>query len=334
MSSKKILFIYTGWSSFVRTDYEILSSEFKTDRLHVKPPKGIAGIFVLLKEFFYLLFRGWKYDVFFIWFADYHAFMPVLFSKIFGKKSYVVIGGYDVARMRGQRYGAFISAPRGFAAGFSMRNSTLNLAVSEFVARKVKAITRKENCRLVYNCVNLSSIVSGQNSDRNIVLTVVNVTGESTFFIKGLDTYVEVARLMTGTEFHIVGLDPLKFEGLIQSFPQNVHVTGFVEHARLVEYYMKARVYCQFSRTESFGVALAEAIWYDCIPLVTNVGGMPEVVGDKNFVVMRDTQKLKQKLENLFENYQYADNQKIKLRVFNLFSKQTRKEHLIRIIST
>ena len=38
-------------------------------------------------------------DTTFSWFADVHAFAAVLFSKIFKRKTIVVVGGYEVAKV-------------------------------------------------------------------------------------------------------------------------------------------------------------------------------------------------------------------------------------------
>jgi len=51
-------------------------------------------------HFSFLLFKGvlWA-DITFSWFADTHAFLAVLLSKLFRKKSIVVVGGYEVANV-------------------------------------------------------------------------------------------------------------------------------------------------------------------------------------------------------------------------------------------
>ena len=94
---KSILFVYTGFSTFVKNDFHILSSAHTVEKYQFAPVKGISkNAWQMFKQLFFLLIHGWKYDVFYCWFADYHSFLPVLFAKIFGKKAFVVIGGYDV----------------------------------------------------------------------------------------------------------------------------------------------------------------------------------------------------------------------------------------------
>jgi glycosyltransferase involved in cell wall biosynthesis len=74
--------------------------------------------------------------------------------------------------------------------------------------------------------------------------------------------------------------------------PKNVTVIEQLPHKDLIDFFKKASIYCQLSRVEIFGVAIGEAMQYRCIPIVTNVGGMPEVVGSNGFVVPRDIEKI------------------------------------------
>ena len=53
---------------------------------------------------------------------------------------------------------------------------------------------------------------------------------------------------------------------------------GTIERARLLEYYRRAKVYCQPSRREGLPGALCEAMLCGCYPVVTGTGGMPEAV--------------------------------------------------------
>lgn len=289
MKRKKVLLVYPNYSSFVKTDFEILSSEFEVTRYHFQPVKGaLRTLRELMKQFLFLLFNIRRFNFVFIWFADTHAFWPVLFSKLARKKSFLVIGGYDVCRIPALKYGVFCSKPRGLAAIFSMKNCTFNLPVSNYVARKVKAITQKNNSETIYNCVNIKSTGLTEERERKMVLTVGHIDSERSFLLKGIDTFVEVARLLPDIPFCIAGFDQQRLSHLQKDFPDNLRVVGPVEHDQLSDFYMQTKIYCQLSRSESFGVALAEAMLHGCIPVVTNEGGMPEVVEKNGFIVRRD----------------------------------------------
>jgi hypothetical protein len=97
LPKKKILLVYFSFSTFVEQDYKILSEKYKVDKYHyIHSKRTFIFFYQFLRQFFFLLFRGWKNDAFLIWFADYHSFLPVLFARIFSKKSAIVVGGYDL----------------------------------------------------------------------------------------------------------------------------------------------------------------------------------------------------------------------------------------------
>ena len=319
---KKILFIYTNYSSFVKTDFEILSSEHDVVIYQFKPVKGLLKTAIeLTKQFLYLLINIWKFDSVFIWFADYHSFLPVLFTRILNKKSFVVIGGFDVARIASLNYGVFISKLRGFSAIFSMNNCTTNLTVSNYVDRKVRWIAKKAKTRMIYNCVNLVPTHSKEIEKENLIITVGLINSENTFLLKGIDTFIEVAKLLPNYKFEIIGIDTNSVKRKLQNLPENIILTGRTNHTDLVQYYKRAKIYCQFSRSESFGVSIVEAMNFGCIPVVTNVGGMPEIVENTGRVVQRQTDEIALIIEQISDLKQSVINSK--------FSIQNRKNEIL-----
>lgn len=330
---KKILLVYTNYSTFVRTDYEILSGEFEVIRHPVLFGKGILNHFRgFLKQFIFLLFNCRKFDVYYIWFADSHSFLPVFFSNISGKKSLLVNGGYDVARITKYGYGVFCSRMRGFLAAKSMRNCTLNLPVSRFVARKVKAITHNEKYRVIYNCVNLSGKLPSIRPERKTVLTVGLIDSERDYKIKGIDTFAEVARLLPHIPFCVVGLNKDKLEHHVNLFPPNLQVIDSLPHEELIGLYLEAKIYCQLSRVESFGVALAEAVSYGCIPLITNEGAMPELVNDRQFQAKREINQIKEKIQFFYSGDEIQGLALLKERIEKEFSLNARAESILNAV--
>jgi len=137
MQRKRILFVYTSFSSFVETDYNILSKFADVKQYKFESSKIIFKmIFEQVKLKIFLLMNIWKYDLIYCWFADYHSFLPILFSKLFKKKSILVLGGYDVTYIPELKYGSFSNPLRSFCAKFSIKNVTLNLSVSDNIRKE------------------------------------------------------------------------------------------------------------------------------------------------------------------------------------------------------
>ena len=328
---KKILFIYTNYLTFVRTDFEILSSKHDVTKYQFKPVKGLfKNAYQLLKQLVVLVMIIWKFNAVYIWFADYHSFLPVLFAKILKKKSFVVIGGYDVARISSSKYGVFSSKFRGYCALFSMKTCSLNIAVSRFVERKVKWIAKNSNTRLVYNCVNLSDNKNVELPKEDLIITVGHINSERTFRLKGIDTFIEVARLLPEYKFMIIGMNKNLKGSLLKSLPQNIRFIEPVKHKELEYFYKKAKIYCQFSRSESFGVSIIEAMNFGSVPIITNVGGMPEVIGQSGKIVRRDVSHIAEEVKTsitLFENRNPEEE------ITSKFSLEMRSSLIISIIS-
>jgi glycosyltransferase involved in cell wall biosynthesis len=333
VKNRSILFIYSNYTSFVRTDFEILSSVCQVNKYQFKPVKGLLNTAVeLIKQFYFLLVHIWKYDAAYIWFADYHSLLPVLFAKVFMKKSFLVIGGYEVCRIRNLNYGALCSRIRGFFCVRSMYLSTFNLTVSGYVNRKVKFIAPGSNLHLVYNCVDFEQFTDDTVTKENLVLTVGIIETERSFYLKGIDTFIEVAHSTPEYQFYIIGLDTNKLATLMNDLPANLKIVGLVNHNELPGFYIRAKYYCQFSRSESFGVSVAESMFYGCTPIVTNEGGMPELIGETGHIVSRNVVGISQLINSMpVENTDFS--LAARHRIKTAFSLNKRKEKLTTLIS-
>ena len=328
MQKKSILFVYVNFSSFVKTDYEILASFANVTKYQFKPGKGIARTgYRLFGQFLYLLINVWRYDSVFIWFSDFHSLIPVLFAKITGKRSYVVIGGYEVARIKSLNYGALCSKIRGFFCIATIKLATMNFTVSGYVDRKVKFIVPRSNRKMIYNCVDIQLISVLLTERDKLILTVGLVENERTFYLKGIDTFIELANHLPHYQFLIIGVDEKKLLRQLHSVPENLTILGRVPHDQLESYYLRSEYYCQLSRSESFGVSVAEAMYYGCIPVVTNEGGLPEVVGEKGYIVKRDPFYISNLISGITQiNSDFREE--ISRRTIDLFNREKRAEKI------
>ncbi len=187
--------------------------------------------------------------------------------------------------------------------------------------------------QLVPNCVDLKSLPSSLPPRENLILTVGIIENQRSFYLKGIDTFMEVARILPDYQFLIIGLDQIKLSALLTNIPENLTILGRVAHDALPNYYLRSKYYSQLSLSESFGVSVAEAMYHGCIPIVTNVGGLPEVVGDTGFIVKRNPISISQLIQ---ENTQFGSSsrQAASNRILSLFSREKRKERLKMVLKT
>ena len=159
------------------------------------------------------------------------------------------------------------------------------MCVSKNIERIVAAIVPKSNHTTVYNGVSIKTEFDGTQDKERIVLCVALVSTLQAFYIKGIDRYNSLAKEMGDTHFTLVGCSPDIFTKAGIKKAKNLRVIPALEHSKLALLFSKAKVYCQLSRRESFSLALAEAMYHNCIPVISNTGGMPEVTGGLGYCI-------------------------------------------------
>ena len=280
-----VLFIAPNFSSFVRNDFEILSKKYRVKNFIYTARKNLPQhLQNQIKLLFWLLVNLPKAKIIYIWFADYHSLLPVLLARLFGKRSFLVIGGYDVAHIPELDYGSFKNPLRAFCARFAMNNVTLNLPVADNLAKEVKKRAPKSRIKTVYTGHSGRLFSADGKKKEPFVLTVGVGDTWQRFKIKGLDFLIEVARRMSKTQFVIVGMDD-KVRQIFGKMPENIRFTGWVDQDELVQFYRRAKVYAQFSLREGLPSSVCEAMLCECIPVGSDAGGIPIAIGKCGYIV-------------------------------------------------
>lgn len=279
-----ILFVYTDLSTFVLDDLKILQKHFTVRPLNVttflvpRKAKHWIAYFKLFKEVL-------RADVVYSRWADLNAFFAVLFSAPLRKKSVVVIGGYEVANVPQINYGTLLSSAGRFEVKFILRHASKILAVSESSKKGILRFAKPKSLQLVYNGIDTEKFLPLGEKERSVI-TVVRKISPETAEIKRLDTFLKASVYLPDVKFVLVGEITGGFEAALKKIGGvNVEFTGYLSPEALLPYYRKAKVYCQISTHESFGVALAEAMSCGCVPVVTSRFALPEIVGDAGFYV-------------------------------------------------
>ena len=318
----KVAFVYYSFSSFIKSDYEVLSKHFNVNKINYRR----------VWDAFRIMIAVLKSDVSFSWFAGGHAFLMVLFSKIFRKKSIVIAGGGDVAAVPEIDYGGMRKNKRSrFFAKFVLKHTNIVLAVSNFTKDEVLKYTKPKILKVVYNGIDVERFKpSGEKKD--VVITVGSIS-DDVVKRKGFETFVKSAEYLPAVKFVLVGkhIDG-SIEYLRSIAPSNVDFTDFVSDEELLKYYQRAKVYCQLSYYESFGMALAEAMACGCVPVVTDRGALPEVVGDTGFYGPYGTPKATAEVIRKALNSSGDLGKKARERIKNMFSIERRERELIEII--
>jgi len=321
----KILFVCPSFSSFIQNDLDILRKHFD---VRVVQYQGKEKLLKFLIE----TLKGvlWA-DVTFSWFADVHAFAAVLFSIIFRRKSIVVVGGYEVAKVPEIDYGGMLSRRKTFIVKFVLKHADKVLTVDDSL--KKDAI---KNAKV--NGGNIKTVPTGYDTRKfkmsgrkeNLVITVSYIT-DNIIKRKGLDTFVKAAKYLPDVEFVLIGKytdDSIEYLKSIAS--PNIKFTGFVPDEDLIKYYQRAKVYCQLSRYEGLPNALCEAMLCGCVPVGTNYCGIPTAIGNTGFYVPYDDPKAT--AEAIEEALKSDKGEEARERIKMMFPVERREKGLIQII--
>lgn len=288
---KRILFVNIVTRPFIEQDIDILSKQFEVRVVDfILSRKQLKGTLVsVLNTVTGVLWA----DITFSWFAGFHAALAVFLSKLLRKKSIVVTGGYDVANEPGIDYGEmrFPKSKSARIAKFALRHADRTLAVSEFNKKEASNYVPANKLQLIYNAVDCDKFKPAGNKNDNLIITVSGMTSQA-LNVKGLKTFVKTAEYLPNMNFILIGQSYDTSIDILKAIaPSNVEFKGYIPHQELPGWYQKARVYCQLSYRESFGLSLAEAMACSCIPVVTGNTALTELVGDTGFYVPYDDPK-------------------------------------------
>jgi glycosyltransferase involved in cell wall biosynthesis len=280
MNRKSILFVYSHFSSFVSSDYNTLSAIYKVNKYHFKAIKSVFGIgFELLRQFFFLLFNIWKYDAVFVWFADYHSFLPLLFARVAGKKSFVVNGGYDVTYLPEFNYGSFNNPIRSFFTKKTFKYATCCFPVAEALKEKLQVICPKAKAETLPTSQDAGKFNFTLFDRGKRVITLSATENHQRFMVKGLDRFRELAMIMEDFEFVVIGVSE-NAKHLFEPLLKNLKLLPSVPFDKLPKEFENASFYAQLSRSEGLPNALCEAMLCGCIPIGTNVGDIKITIDD------------------------------------------------------
>lgn len=274
--NKRILFSSTIYTSFIKEDYSILEKHYALNKI-------IGSGFI---HFIKLLFSVPKADVTYTWFASVYSAFVVFFSRLFGKKSVIIIGGVDVADYREINYGIWLSWWKSKFVRYAIHNTDMILSVDPFLIAEAKRLANYDGKNIVYLPTGYDyNFWKPEGKKEDFILSVGACEDEWRMMKKGFDKLIEAAVGLPEIEFKIIGIKEELFKQIKPHLPKNVEVIAFVERETLLKYYQRAKVYAQVSYTEGLPNSLCEAMLCECIPVGTNRGGIPTGIGETGFII-------------------------------------------------
>lgn len=317
MINKKILFVHFGQSSFVKEDLKILTKAHTIHEFYYNVKKSkwliittLAYLITFAKQTIWLLRHTPRADLIYCWFADFHAFIPALFSKIFNVPLLVVIGGVDGVSNSELKYGVFSSKWRGPISRYIIKNTNLLLPVDDSLIEakslakywgeaypngiKYHIPTLITNWKELPTGYDSSLWAMGSENRPKSVLSVAIVNSIKRYQIKGIDLLLKSSMFLSDYTFTIIGINEEMHYYINQEYKlgNNVILLPPLPREKLVSHYKNTSVYAQLSRSEGLPNVLCEAMLCGCIPVGSPVFGIPKAILNPDLIVYKPDPKL------------------------------------------
>ncbi|MFN4235539.1 MAG: glycosyltransferase family 4 protein [Bacteroidia bacterium] len=348
MNKIKVLYISPGLSTFIQKDIDILSSEFEVLQFHFKPKKKIFTPIWFIYQFIFLISNIYNCKAIVTRFGGYHSFLPALFAKAFNKKSITILGGTDCHKFPAYSYGSFNKKILSKFLKLTYQLSDYlapvheSLIESEYIydeSGKPKQGFKyffpqtKSKIVTIYNGYDPSKFYDkGYTRIKNSFITVASGIEGNNYYIKGVDLILKIASIFPDYQFSIAGINNFNDERL-KNIPENIKLYGYKSSKELIELYNQHEFYLQLSIAEGFPNALCEAMLCGCIPIGSNVFGIPFIIDNCGFILeKKDVSKLELLINNAVKCDKIYLSKKSTERIKNNFSIEKRAQKLIHLI--
>ncbi len=337
---KNITFIYSVERSFVKSDIFIFEAlGYNVSKIFSRPYK--SGVYFLCNRFTEFI-KSMMYiprsKIVISWFNDYHSLIPILISKIFFKKSIIIIGGYDAIVDKENSHGVF------YKKNIRSKIARLNYSlVSEVWVVHKSLIKGCDNAAKKFSIISgvetfiknknlkIKEINTGYDSrywtfdetmKKSGILTVAFFSDKRVINIKGLDKFNKLASLLPSEQFLIVGEVGIDIAEHIKLEP-NVKVLGVQNKDQIKSLYQKSKFYFQGSRLEGLPNSLCEAMLCGCLPIGSKVFGIPDAIGSTGILFdnEEDLKKVATYVNSTFGKKEFKNARKRIKEKFSLMSR-------------
>jgi len=310
----KLLYFHAGRSTFVIKDIEILQEKYDVKESFFDTTKKSNYIFQFIKQKLFLLGNVFGAKIIVCQFAGHYSFLPIVFAKLFFKRSVVVAGGTDCVAFPSISYGNFNTAAMRFTTTFSFKNCDLILPVhqtlveydytyqpNDFPKQGFKYFIKniKTKVEVIYNGYDSQKWFCNSAKEKNTFVTIgAGLGSRFGFNLKGIDLIFEIAPHFPDATFYVIGGSTIKTQA-----PANVKLLENMPNDQIQPLLSKMQFYLQLSMSEGFPNALSEGMLCECVPVASNVGGMPDIVSDSGYILKhKSIEELRVLIESAINN--------------------------------
>jgi glycosyltransferase involved in cell wall biosynthesis len=121
---------------------------------------------------------------------------------------------------------------------------------------------------------------------------------------------------------------------IIENKPNNLVLLSNIWGTKMIDVFSAHQFYVQLSISEGFPNALSEAMLCECVPIVSNVGGMPDIVADSGYILKhKNINELYELVNSALNNFELVKlGKKARQRVVENYTFEKRKQKLLAAI--
>jgi glycosyltransferase involved in cell wall biosynthesis len=297
-----IIYVFHSNSSFIQKDIDLLREKYpvRVDTYHWNRKYLIP--FILIAQLFNLAMRSNAHTAYMIMFAGLWSVIPIWLAKLTGRRSFLIVGGTDCVSFPELNYGSLRKPLQRKAIGYSLRNCTTILPVSEQLRKSdytyFDSIEKKQGylsffpdvnvpTKVIYNGYEMPPIEPIISKRPNSFITVARINNEMLFELKGIDLVLESARSNPDHSYTVVGISKEIVARFKLSSVRNLTCIPFSAKSDLDRLYREHQFYLCLSISEGFPNALCEGMSYGCIPIGSNVSSIPFIINDTGLILKK-----------------------------------------------
>ncbi len=339
---KKVIFIYPKKATFIDLDIEILSKKYDVTVNTYNWTNKFALPINLIKQLFFLIWNIKYTDIIIVSFGGYWSVIPSILGKICKKPIFIILHGTDCASFKELNYGGMRKPLLKYALRVSYKYATKLLPVSEsliynentyfksgrIIKQGYKHFFKKNTTpiEVIHNAIDTDKWHI-DNSIKRKDNRFITVLSNGQFKIKGCELITEVANKFPNCEFLFIGIDPPENH---DDFSDNITFYRRQTPSELLRHYNESQYYLQLSLTEGFGCALAESMACGCVPIVSKVNILPDIVGNTGYILKeRNVNSLELLIKNIKTS---GKRESARNRIIELYSIRKRQELLFKTL--
>jgi glycosyltransferase involved in cell wall biosynthesis len=298
---QRLIYISPDNTSFTRKDIYFLSKRYE---VLIAPQQWSIKSKIItnfVKQFLFLMRAMPGSVATIVMFGGYWSFLPALFGRLLNKPVFIILGGADCVSFPEYNYGSLRKPFLKKIIKWSYYLAERLLPVDESLVMtdyKYDSSVRAKKQGYKYYFPDLRTPFTIINNgfdpeywqsadtrrDPHLFTTIAKVSDHSRFKIKGLDLVTLMAETFPDHRFNIIGMD-LSFAESLGNLPGNVVIHHFLSPEKIKDILNESQYYLQLSVSEGFPNALCEAMLCGCIPICSDVGGMPFIIQDSGVLI-------------------------------------------------